>query len=196
VLVSLLMLVACQTQRVEYHRRPAFYERASNQRFDQDVVTEDGTIIRYRSAHRGGILGHGSEQQGKMFQMREEHEDGSVTLNALLPEHVLVNFLTCLRNEEYALFYEQMLATHTKREFERSENGVHGFTAYLQRHRHDLAGTLTRMVAGIPSQETSFTSMPDGVIRCRLRPQIAEPFKFKGVDVVKEGPGLKLLMIH
>ena len=48
-LVSLAALAGCQPQVVEYHYRPAYYQLASETKLPDEVVTEDGRIIRFVS---------------------------------------------------------------------------------------------------------------------------------------------------
>lgn len=180
----MVSLPACQPERVEYHRRPAFYDRASAQKLPDEVTLEDGTVVKYVPVKRPALSG----QSGKPFELREEKEDGSVTLHALLPEHVLVNTLNCLRNEEYQLLWEQVLSDRTKHELAKSNQGVEEFMEFFTKNRHELVSCLTRMVAAIPSQEVSFTKMGEGVTRCKLRPQIAGDFRYRIVDVIAETP--------
>lgn len=198
-LAAALAMSACRADRVEYHKRPAFYQRASATPLPDEIVLDDGTIIKYRSTQAPGIAG--LNPGAKTFQIREEHDDGKITLRALLPEHVIANALTCLRNEEYQLMYEQMLAAPTRQAYDDQGADVEGgglaaFTGYMRQHRHDLANTLARMTTGFTSQEVKLTNLGDGVTRCSLRPQIAGPFRFKVIDVVKEGGNLKLLMVR
>lgn len=193
---TMTLLHGCKPERIEYHRRPAIYERASDQPPQDEVVLEDGTIIRYRTAVRPGIVGEGGSDGSKPFQIREEAEDGTITLRALLPEHVLMNALACMRNREYLLMWEQLLSPATREEFENLENGFDGFATFMEKNRHELVSSLTRMVTGIPSHETSITRLSAGVTRCRLRPQVAEGFKFRVVDVVQENGSYLLLQIQ
>lgn len=192
--------VSCQQYRVEHHKRPAFYQRAISGELPDQVTLDDGTVIKYEPVEATSTLGRKTEDGRKSFEIREESEapDGTklITLRAMLPEHVLVNTLTCLRNEEYALLYEQMLGERARERHEQEGGGVEEFSASLRKNRHDLVATLTRMVAGLPHEEVAIVSNGDGVIRCRLRPQIAQPFKFTTVDVVKEGTAMKLLRIE
>jgi hypothetical protein len=157
-----------------------------------EITLDDGTIIRYQSPEQKASFGGNSD--ARPFTIRDEAEDGTVTLHARVPEHVLVNMLTCLRNQEYELMWDQVLAQSTRDAFDLN-GGEEEMTAYMRKHRHDLIATLNRMIAAIPHQETKFTNLGKGVTRCKLRPQIAEPFKFKTVDVVNEGSELKLLAI-
>lgn len=191
------ILGGCEPYRIEYHTRPAFYERAALGELPSEFVDEDGTIVRYQSSSAQSSLGRRGEDARQPFRIREEHEDGSITLRALLPEHVILNTLTCLRNEEYELLYEQMLAAETKDRFEQESGGLEGFASYMRRNRHDLVATLTRMADGMVHQEVAVTYLGDGVTRCRLRPQIASHFKIKSIYVTPDAERrLKLMMIE
>jgi hypothetical protein len=189
----------CREYRVEYHQRPAFYEKAASD-LPAEITLEDGTIVKYNSNVAQSTLGRSGDNKHAPFEIRQETQapDGKtvVTLRALLPEHVLANTLTCVQKEEYQLLFEQMLAERTKTAYAEQEQGLEEFETFFRTHRHDLAATLTRMVAGLPTQEVSIMPLGDGVTRCKLRPQIADPFKFKIVDVVKEGQQFRLLMIR
>lgn len=191
--MGLAMLSGCQTERIEYHKRPAFYYKAAMGDLPEEVRLEDGTILKYSTYDEQSSLGRSKGEAKKPFLIREENEDGSITLRAILPEHILVNLLECLRNSEYELIWEQLLAEQTRQEFEATGGGEDGCTAFLKKNRHDLAATLTRMVAGLPAQETRFDRLADGIIRCRLRPQHVGELKYKYFDVIQEGVSLKLL---
>lgn len=201
-LVSLaaVMAAACQPQRIEHHMRPAFYEKAALGELPSEVTLEDGTIIKYHSNQAQSTYGRGGDDRYAPLQIREETQtpDGKVivTLRALMPEHVLTNALTCVQREEYELMWEQLIAQRTKEAYEEAEQGFEEFAEVFRKHRHDFAATLTRMVSGLPAQEVSMKPIGGGITRCKLRPQIADPFKFKVVDVVKEDQQFKLLMIR
>lgn len=184
-------LVACQPTRVEHHRRPAFFEKASAQKLQDEVVLDDGTVLKFHSTQKHGVVGYKGNDGSKPFQIREEDEKGNITLHALVPEHVLVNTLACIRNQEYQLMWGQLLAERTRLDYEEN-GGYEAFESFVAKNRHELVATLTRMVAGIPTQEVRFTRMNDGATRCRLRPQISEGFRYTTVDIVKEMGELKL----
>ena len=191
------LVAGCKEYRVEYHKRPAFYERAAMGKLPDEVTLDDGTIVKYHSTQEQSSFGRTGDDKARPFQIREESEDGkTITLHAMVPEHVLTNALTCLRNEEYQLMFDQLLADRTKQEMERDGESTDECLEFFHKHRHELVATLTRMIAGLPHEEVSITPLREGVTRCRLRPQVAEGFRFKIVDVVKEGEGLKLLMVH
>jgi len=195
--VAAMLLSACQSYRIEHHRRPAFYEKAALGELPDELVLEDGTIVKYSTrVTQRRLHAQSNESAGKPFQMREERDDGMVILSAYLPEHVIVNTLTCLRNEEYELLWDQLVAERTKQAAAEAGEGVEEFAAWMRKHRHDLVATLTRMAAGIHNEAISVTPMGDNLIRCRLRPQIAQPFKFKTIDMAREGFDLKLVGIR
>lgn len=183
----------CESYRVEHHKRPSFFQRASMGKLPDEVRMADGTVIRYSSfEEKGG--GKTARAPGRPpLQIREYHDDGTVTLRCMVPEHVLVNFLECLRNREYELVWDQLLAEHTRQQFLEDGSGMEACVAYLRQNRHDLVATLTRMVAGLAAQETRFDAMGDGRVRCVLRPQHVGKLKYKYFDVAREGIELKLL---
>ena len=108
-LAAASVIAGCKPYRVVYQERPAFYEKASASPLPDDVTLEDGTVVKYRPTNSNSSLGRMGPDRLEPFEIREEHEDGSVTLRAAVPEHVIVNTLACLRDEEYELLYNQML---------------------------------------------------------------------------------------
>jgi hypothetical protein len=202
--VALVPLVAagCQPYRVEYRRRPPYYSRMVDEPLPERVEMEDGTVLVYTtdiqpatgSPDRRPAKANDDEKP-KRFQMREEMEDGSIVLRAFLPEHVIVHALNCLRYEEYELLWDQMIAEQTKLAYEAEGKGYEEFAAFFRKHRLELAKMLNRMRLGMSTHETVVENV-DGVIECRFWPQVAVLFEFKTVKLVREGWGLKLLMIE
>ncbi|MCA9295248.1 MAG: hypothetical protein KC983_02000 [Phycisphaerales bacterium] len=191
-----VVTAGCTPYRIEYHQRPDFFQKASDYELPDEVEMEDGTRIVYSEPLRQSTKGNYTGPKPKRFALREELKDGTVRLQALTPEHVLINTLICLRREEYQLLWDQMLAERTKSAYAESEGGFPSFEQYMRKYRKDLGRTLTRMVAGLPHQEVAIASMGEGITRCVLRPQHAQGFKFSIVDVERDDDGMmKLLMI-
>ncbi len=186
----------CEEYRIEHHRRPSYYQDAALGELPDRITLADGTVIVYETINAPGDLKSSVSGEKNAFQIREEFEDGSVVLRARVPEQVLANTLTCLRNQEYELLWEQLLSEQTKRSYQRQGKGVEDFANYFAQRRNDLARTINRMMLGIPRNEVVMENLGGGVIRIRFHPQVGRLFRFKTVDVVSEGPGLKLLMIH
>ncbi len=192
----IVALLGCKPYRIERHRRsPIFFNPNYVENPQREVTLEDGTVLIFESVLAKSSMGRQGAEKSNPFKIREELEDGEIVLRALLPQHVLLNLLVCLRNEEYELVYDKLLARQTRETYEAGE-GLEGFTAYFTRHRLDMAEWLARMIAGIPLQHVQMTRLQDGVTRCRLRPQFGSQFKFKSLDVYRENGLYKLLMIR
>jgi hypothetical protein len=73
---------------------------------------------------------------------------------------------------------------------------VEEFAAFFRKHRNELAKTLNRMLRGLATHEVTVEDRGDGVLVCRFWPQIAQQFTFKQVLLVREGLGMKLLLIE
>lgn len=188
----------CETYRIERHKRsPIFFnDEYVEGGAVRQVELDDGTVVMFDPIETQSSYGRGDKAKSEPFKIREETEDGEIVLRALMPEHVLLNLLGCLRNAEYELIYDQLLCENTRQAYESGE-GYDAFVTYMRRYRQDIASLLTRMISGFAHQQVLVTEIGDGVTRCRLRPRLAEQFKFKHVDVVREWPSgqYKLLMV-
>lgn len=187
----------CEPYRIEYHRRPDYYQRMSDSPLPDRVQLDDGTIIVY-NAKEGSkpALDPVTGEEPEQFKVREEMEDGTIILRAVMPEHVLANTLTCLKREEYELLWDQMVSERTKLTYAARGLGKENFVEFCGKHRLELAKTLNRMRLGLATHEVVVEGVGDGVIELRFWPQVAELFKFKKVAMVREGLGLKLLLIY
>jgi hypothetical protein len=202
ILLGTLALPACAPYRIEYRNRPAYYGKLSDAPLPDRVVMPDGTVIVYQTGvgPPGGPADAGADGDGesKVFRIREQAEDGTERLHALMPEHVVAATLACLRSEEYELLWDQMIAQETKDAYAANGKGFEEFAAFFRAHRIELAKLLNRMLLGFMTYETVAEGAGDGVVVCRLHPKAAELFRFKRVLVVHEGPGkgMKLLVIE
>ncbi|MCH2134508.1 MAG: hypothetical protein MK116_12250 [Phycisphaerales bacterium] len=198
-LLAVLSLLAvscgCTTHEVQYRKKPAYYHQMASSSFN-DGMTRDGVEIRWEEPESVTDDLYEGSIGGEPFRLREESEDGEVVIRAHIPQHVLVNTLGCLRNGEYQLLWDQMLANSTREFYLRQEDGYRKYEAHLRKHRKDMAAFLNRMIAGRVFGEVETTKAPDGTVRCRLRKKLRSHFKFKEVLIVSEGPGLKLLTIR
>lgn len=191
--VGMLALAGCGTYRVEYHHRPTYYDNAAIGTLDDEVTLDDGTVLIFKQ--RDNETAMQRSRSSDRFQVREELADGTVVLRAMLPEHVLSNTLTCLRNEEYDLLWDQMLSEQTKHAYELRGQGYEEFQRFFSANRLELAAMLTRMMLGLSRQESYMETIGGGVIRYSFHPRIGSEFKFKTVDVVAEPEGMRLLLV-
>ena len=193
--IALAALSACEPYRIEYHNRPSFYEKASEQKLPDRVTLDDGTTIIYGEPGDKSAL-QKKAKDSERFKIREKTEDGKIILRNMLPEHVLVNALTCLRREEYELLWEQLLSEHTKLALEGQGKDKEYFISFARENRTDLGRTLTRLLLGMPRMETIVENKGQGVIECRLNPRVASQFKFTRARIINEDFGLKLVNIR
>jgi hypothetical protein len=189
------ILAACEPYRIEYHRRPAYYDRMVDGPLPDRVVLDDGTILVY-NADPDDPPKRGEDTEKAEFRMRQELPDGSIVLRSVLPEHVIANTLDCLRNEEYDLLWDQVLAERTKQAYAARGMGAEEFKEFCREYRIDLARMLNRMLLGMASHEVVFENVEPGVFECRFWPTTASLFKFKKVTMAQEEFQLKLVLIH
>lgn len=191
-----LVIAACSTYRVEYHRRPGFYRNTAAGPQPDQVTLEDGTVLVFSDRQATSELTRQADSDSQPYQIREELDDGTIVLRALLPQHVLANALTCLRNQEYELIWEQLLAEQTRRAYALQEQGFEECEEFFSANRNELVAMLTRLLMGLVRGEAFMENVGGGVVRFRFHPRVATQFQFKTAEVVSEGGGLKLLMIR
>ena len=190
-----LVVCACSTYRVEYHKRPGYYSAVGGPQ-DGQVTLDDGTVLVFTTRQATEDLSRQADGEGERFRIREELDDGTIVLRALLPQHVLANTLTCLRNQEYDLIWEQLLAERTRRAYELRGEGYEEFEVFFSSQRNELAATLTRMLLGLARGEAYMENVGGGIVRFRLHPRVATEFRFTTAEVIGEGGGLRLLIIR
>ncbi len=183
----------CKTYRVERYKGPTLAQALGDG--PREITLEDGTVVVYATPKVDGSPGLRREGEGKPLRIREEREDGTIVLRAWLPQDVLANMLTCLRNREYELFWEQMVSETSKMEYEHAGMGMTDFASWCGRNRNELAATLTRMLTGLQHNEAYLQNRGAGVVRCRLVPAVAAQFQFTIADVISEPGGLRLLAV-
>ncbi len=126
----------------------------------------------------------------KAFQAREVGDDGSVTYRAILPEHVIGNVMSCLRNQEYDALWNQVVCETTRRQWESGGGSYEDFVAWCIKN-------LNRMSFGYyGGSDIVVDRLPDASVRVRFSPQLASQFKFREVHVVMDRQGMGLAGIR
>ena len=201
-LAALAAASGCEPYRIEYHRRPSFYQEMSDDRLPDQITLEDGTTVvyqQYRGQRRDPIRQR-TESPG--FQLRAERTDGTTELRALMPEHVLAHCLTCIRAGEYRLLWDELVAERTKLTYAEQGLGFEEFEAFMIENRVELARMLARMNLGINMHECGQGYIGPDLYRVQFHPRVllnhdgTRQFKFSTVDMVQEGFQLKLMLIH
>ena len=191
-----MILFGCERYRIEYRDRPAFFSDGQSGDVPDRVTLDDGTVIVYRDRTNKSTLQRRSEDKQRPFLIREEFENGDIVLRAIMPEHVLANTLTCLRNREYQLLWDQLLAEETRAAYEQQQMDVEDFAAFFDKYRQDLAATVNRMSYGLPRNEVVIDDLGSGRSRLRFHPLIGSQFRFRSVSIQSESGGLKLVKIE
>ena len=133
----------------------------------------------------------------KQFLAREVLDDGTVIMQALLPDHVLANTMSSLRNQQYLELWDQVVAESTKRDYQAQGLDVDDFVRFCVQNRSELMMTLNRMSFGYyGGSEVIIERLPDLSVRLRFAPQIGSQFKFREVFISQERDGMKLAGIH
>jgi hypothetical protein len=131
------------------------------------------------------------------FQAREVADDGSVIYRAILPEHVIGNVMTCLRNQEYEALWNQVVCDATRRQWESDGGRYEDFVAWCVKNRAELMMMLNRMSFGYyGGSDVVVDRMPDASVRVRFSPQLATQFKFREVHVAMNRQGMGLAGIR
>ena len=114
------ILSGCGSYRIERHKRsPIFFnEQYVEGGVAREQTLEDGTILIIEPIGSQSSMGRSGENQREPFKIRKETQDGEIVLRCLIPEHVLMNLLNCLRREEYELIYDQLLSKETRERYE------------------------------------------------------------------------------
>jgi hypothetical protein len=191
ILTALLIACGCETRRVEYHKRPAWVRTMSGE-MPNSTITADGTEIRWIDDRSRELQGFEQTIGGEQVRIRTDHEDGTVELQCVLPMHLVVNLLECLRRGEYKVIYEQLISQEQRSWYEAAGDGGYAqYEAWFQRNRKDIASMLNRMQAGKVYGEVAVsTGTSRGTVA--LRPKVAYDFRLKALDIVREDGQWKL----
>ena len=191
--LTVVLFAGCETQRVEYHTRPAWhYSMIST--LQNEVVREDGTIVKYAAI--GGNSSKSVKEYLDSVVLEEKNEvTGDITLRAILPEHLLTQTLVCLRDRNWDLLHEQILSSSAKQYFETRDNGRIEFESFFENNRRELAKTIQRMIQGKAFGDV-FVSEDRNYMVLTFSPKMVGKYVFKKVTLYREGEFLKLQSIE
>ena len=179
-LLSLPLLLAsgCQQQVVGY--RPALLGSLPE--------AQSGTPVTLDTGRARPGAGDGLDEEGRFdpSRLRREHEDGSVTLIARRPYHLMVHVYYTLINNERDLFAEQVLASVTAEEY--TARGLDPREAFdaLQARQTDIL----RLFAAIPQGERTpgvlMRKVGDNIYRLEAVGSQARSLRWRSMDVTME----------
>jgi hypothetical protein len=162
----------------------------------ESTITADGTEIRWIDDRSRELQGFEQTIGGEQVLIRTEQEDGTIELQCVLPMHLVVNLLECLRRGEYQVIYDQLISSEQRSWYEEEGDvGYERFEDWFQQNRKDMASMLNRMHAGKVFGEVSVsTGKSRGTVS--LRPKVAYDFRFKAIDIVREDGQWKLVDVR
>jgi hypothetical protein len=204
----------CEPYRVEYHKRPGFYYEAVEGELQDEWIAHDGTLVKFSrdtlpseddalaakaeaAAKPVDRDGDGVPDPREPTPLWEEHDDGSVTMRAFLPQHVVGNLMRSLREERYAEFHDQLLAPDMRRQFDEQARGKgrEMWIRWCRKNRRALMETLNRMTFGYMTSDVVLRQLSNDTYRLDFTPRLAPQFQFTSIDVVYNGPNASLLRI-
>lgn len=207
-------LASCQQYRIERYQRPQFYYEASDGELKDEWIAPDGTVVKFTaeapaadealekqavgSKREVDQDGDGKPDEVQPTPIWEEREDGSITMRAFLPQHVLSNMMEALRAERYSDFYDQMLSKIARDglDAQYQGQGKKAFIKWCVKNRAKLMEMLNRMNFGYMSSDVVLRKMGSDGYRIGFTPRVAEQFKFKVVDVVYEKGAARLVGVR
>jgi hypothetical protein len=195
--------VAACGPRVEYRVRPGF---ATKEELPDEVVLDDGTVIRYLDlseylARKKAEEGGGRERTRprvdgpprKAFSMWDEFDDGTVRMAAERNDQVVVVAMRAFREERYGELWDQMVARGVRERAAQEGTPPVGpdkarerFIEWCAKWRTEVMTLLNRMSFAFSSNSVIFDRLGPGAVRMRLAPQIKGDFKFRSVEVFAE----------
>jgi hypothetical protein len=206
--------VGCTPYRIEYHQRPEFYQDASAEKLPDEWIAPDGTLVKFTTgplpseqealaARASGRTrevdrdGDGEPDEAEPTPLWEPHDDGTVTMRAFLPEHVIGALMTSLREERYGEFYDQLVASATRTAFDASAKGEgrKAFILWCAKHRRDVMATLNRMGFGYLSPDVVLRKTGPNSFAVGFTPRVAQQFKFTELNVEYEDGMCRLVTI-
>lgn len=188
--------------RVEYRARPGY---ASGEDLPDEIVLEDGTVIRYVPLSEF-LARKKAREEGRdykapsaddvavdpskpLFRPWDELEDGSVRMEAIMPEQVVANAMRAFREERYGELWDQLVSEGIRRRAA-MESGPEAarerFVVWCSKNRSDAMMLLNRMSFAFSTNGVVMRKTGDNMLQMSLTPQVIKDFKLRVVEVVYE----------
>ena len=202
--VLLLAPAGCETYRIEYRKRPDFYKRASETRLLDEVVLEDGTILRFEDDRPELPSARGPEPTSRAADATDGRtsvataaaaEDRSRSV-AYTPEHVVAHIKRDLRLRDYRRLWDQVLSEATRDAYAREGASYEEFAVFCDENRSEMMEFLNRLGFGFYSSDVIKESFGATGIRVGLHPNLSDQFTFTELEMIRESGQLRWLMIR
>lgn len=131
----------------------------------------------------------------KELKLRDVERDGTITLRAIMPEHVMTHLVEAIRNHEYGPFYSQMLSDETRQAYERA-GGEAVFAEWAEKNRKELLTFLNRMGSNWTGAEVITERVTALRMRYRLDRRNLPDIRFEVVEIINENGGVRLALVR
>ncbi len=193
----------CTPERVEYRPRP---DLSFGEQPPEEFIAPDGTRVVFVDPGAPGGDGErlaasaaagGGKKAPPAFEPREQLDDGTVVLRCLMPQHVVGNAMTCFRNEEWRLMWDQLLADESRAAYERpGGGGFEAFEAWCVKNRRPAMELLNRMRFDAMGSDVVMRPVGRGVTRATLTPHLWDQFGLRVVEFEQTPRGMRLRSIR
>ena len=189
----LLGSASCEVQKTEYRTRPSWQESMGGDLPFQST-RRDGTIMNFSPSSSKKSTAF--DAYLKTITLVEKDEiTGKTTLRAILPEHIFTQTLTCLRDRDWTLLYNQILSKGARQSYEKENDGIEKFNNFFENNRDDIAKTFQRILRGTGNGDV-LTNESDNKIVYYFSDRVGINYTFKSVTLIQEGQLLKLDLIR
>lgn len=190
----LVCLIACETQKVEYHTRSAWQYSMRGNSLQDKVVRDDGTIVKYTVV--GGSASQNVQKYLDSIDLEtKDKETGQVTLNAVLPEQLLSQILVCLRDRKWDILFEQILSKSAQNYFKSQSDELRLFENFFEVNRRELAKLFQKMIQGRQFGDICVNDT-GAFMELTFSPNMVGNFQFRKIILQREGQFLKLHSIE
>jgi hypothetical protein len=193
----------CTPERVEYRPRP---DLSFGEQPPEEFIAPDGTRVVFVDPGASGADGErlaasaaagGGKKAPPAFEPRAQLDDGTVVLRCLMPQHVVGNAMTCFRNEEWRLMWDQLLADESRATYERpGGGGFAAFEAWCIKNRRPAMELLNRMRFDAMGSDVVMRPIGRGVTRATLTPHLWDQFGLRVVEFEQTPQGMRLRSIR
>lgn len=186
-------ICSCETQTVEYRSRPTWHTALSRE-IPMEKVRKDGTIMKY-SASNAELSRPMQEYLDSIVLEEKDERTGKLTLRSIFPEHVIKHTMTCLRDRNWELLFEQIIGTEIRQNYSNREDGRKEFESFFSQNRKELARTLQRIHQGLGFGDVQVYENGN-LTTHTLSPRVASEYTFTSVVFIREDQFLKLHSIR
>lgn len=128
--------------------------------------------------------------------LRRTSDDGTITLIARSPSHVMYHLTQTLRNKEYDLLLDQVISDATKIEYRKRAADPMDAVRYLVAREKDIQALFAAMPLGDQTPGVLFENIGPNQFRLSPPAAISQELKFRHFDVIVERREFRLLMIR